>query len=206
VKEIIDSEIVLCDVSANNTNALYALAVRHVLGLPVTIIKDTKSVVPFGMSDMGVVEYDESLRIDTVQKATETISEAMKHAVETKTAKHELLDRLGIGLPPVETPALVFETNVTTTVTEEPSEVDEKKKEVRLPIISPLPDYVGDPFTEEQINELKAGDVFFHLNHGKGKVNFVKKSGKENLASIQFDSGTKLLVLVATDFFRKINK
>src|SRR5436190_23545960 len=65
VKNIIDSEIVLCDLSSNNSDALYGLAVRHSLDLPVTLVKDTKSLVMFDASDLGLVEYDESLRIDT---------------------------------------------------------------------------------------------------------------------------------------------
>jgi hypothetical protein len=44
------------------------------------------------------------------------------------------------------------------------------------------------------------------LNHGKGKVDFVKNVGRDRMASIKFESGTKLLVLVVSDFFRKIEK
>ena len=47
VKDIIDSEIALCDLSANNSNALYGLAIRQALGLPVTLVKDKKSFVMF---------------------------------------------------------------------------------------------------------------------------------------------------------------
>ena len=205
VKELVDSDIVLCDVSAKNSNALYAVSVRHALSLPVTIVKDTQSSVPFGLNDLGVTEYDESLRIDTVQKAIDVISAALKDAAESKKGRHELLNQLEIGLPEVQAP-VVFETNTYSSaeVSQKIEEEKPKPKEPRLPIISPLPDYVGDAFTEEQIDQLKAGDTFFHLNHGKGKLNFVKKSGKEKLANIAFDSGTKLLVLVASDFFRRI--
>ncbi|MGC4021531.1 MAG: hypothetical protein QM734_06130 [Cyclobacteriaceae bacterium] len=63
VKNIIDSEIVLCDLSAGNTDALYGLAVRDSLDLPVTLIKDTKSVVTFDATDFGAIEYDESLKM-----------------------------------------------------------------------------------------------------------------------------------------------
>src|ERR1041385_8703239 len=63
VKNIIDSEIVLCDLSAGNSNALYGLAVRHSLDLPVVLVKDLKSFIMFNASDFGLVEYDESLRI-----------------------------------------------------------------------------------------------------------------------------------------------
>ncbi len=205
VKTIIDSTIVLCDVSTNNSNALYGLAVRQALDLPVTLTKDTKTFITFDAQDTGLIEYDESLRIDTVQKAIEVLSEALKKAVDNKKERHTLLVRLGIGLP--QSPA--FNTPAGNDFasgfsTDQVAQEEEPKiKEPRLPIISPLPDYVGDPFNETEISNLKAGDSLFHLNHGKGKINFVKQ---DRLASIQFESGPKLLVLAVSDFFRRINK
>jgi len=105
----------------------------------------------------------------------------------------------------------MVDSTITSDSTASTDEITDQKEEIkveeaRLPIISPLPDHVGEPFNEQQIVKLKAGDVLFHLRHGEGKVNFVKKMGKEQLASIQFASGAKLLVLVASNFFRKINK
>lgn len=207
VKNIVDAEIVLCDLSASNAEALYGLAVRQSLDLPVTLVKDLKSFVLFNASDFDTIEYDESLRIDTVQKAIEVLGEAIKKAVTNKKERHQLLNRLSIGLPQFTPQSTSFEATASETL--EPMQEETKKKESKepkLPIISPLPDYVGDPFTEEQIAKLKAGDTLFHLNHGKGKVDFVKNMGKDRMASIKFESGTKLLVLIASDFFRTIEK
>jgi|GEM_PF-1302607 hypothetical protein len=208
VKDIVDSEIVLCDLSANNSDALYGLAIRQSLDLPVALIKDMKTIVIFGANDFSLLEYDESLRIDTVQKEVEILGDALKKAVETKKERHQLLNRLSIGLPKIMTPsAIVDELSSGNESTDQTASAEPPKaKEIHLPKISPLPDYVSDPFTEAEIGKLKAGAMLFHLNHGKGKVNFVKNSGKEKLASIQFDSGTKLLVLAVSDFFRKINE
>jgi len=204
VKTIVDSEIAICDLSANNSNALYGLAIRHALDLPVTLVKDVKSFVMFDVNDFGVVEYDDSLRIDTVQKTIDMLSEALKKAVETRKERHSLLNRLGIGLPQFTPPTIDTDLAVPAVAEKAEEQEEQKPKEPRLPIISPLPDYVGDPFTEAQIEKLKAGDFLFHLNHGKGKLNFIKNSGKEKLASIQFDAGTKLLVIGVSDFFRKV--
>ena len=211
VKDIVDCEITLCDLSASNSNALYGLAIRQALDLPVALVKDMKSFVMFDATGLGLVEYDESLRIDNVQKAIEILGEALKKAVETKKDRHELLNRLSIGLPQFTAQDTMVDTSITSDSTASTDEITDQKEETkveeaRLPIISPLPDNVGEPFNEQQIGKLKAGDVLFHLRHGEGKVNFVKKMGKEQLASIQFASGVKLLVLVASNFFRKINK
>jgi hypothetical protein len=209
VKDIIDSEIVLCDLSANNSNALYGLAVRQSLDLPITLIKDMKTIVIFGANDFGLIEYDESLRIDTVQKAIEDLSSALKKAVETKKERHQLLNRLSIGLPQLTVQSTIVESDISNSSVSEdiPTHKEEPKtKEPTLPKISPLPDYVGEPFTEMEIDKLKAGDFLFHLNYGKGKVNFTKNTGKDRLTSIQFESGTKLLVVAVSDFFRKVSK
>ncbi len=208
VKEIIDSEIVLCDLSATNSNGLYGLAVRHALDLPVTLVKDMKTLTLFDTSDFGLIEYDESLRIDTVQKAVEILSEALKKAVENKKERHALLQRLTIGLPQVSAQTMVETTISSSTETTDQTILEErqKPKEHLLPKISPLPDYVGDPLTEEEIEKLKKGDFLFHLNHGKGKVNFIKNTGKDKLTSIQFDAGPKLLVVAVSDYFRKIEE
>lgn len=195
VRELIDSDIAVFDVSANNPTALYGLAIRHALSLPVTLVKDSKTMVPFNTLEFGVIEYDDSLRIDTVQKAVGVLSEALKKSAEGKKERHQLLNRLNIGIPPV-----FQETFVETKAEEAPKE----DKREHLPIISPLPDYVGEAITEAQIEKLKPGDSLFHLNHGRGKVNFIKKMGKDKLANIQFDSGAKSLVISASDFFRNV--
>jgi len=202
VKDIVDSEVVLCDLSANSTDGLYGLAVRQSLDLPVVSVKDLKTIVIFGANDFGLLEYDESLRIDTVQKEVEILGEALRKAVEHKKERHQLLNRLSIGLPKV-APSITIDTDTS----DQPVHEEPKAKEPSLPKISPLPDYVGDPFTEKEIDKLKAGDFLFHLNYGKGKVNTVKNMGKDKLTSIEFESGgTKVLMVAVSDFFRKINK
>lgn len=198
VKEVIDSELAIFDMSGHNQLASYGLAVRHALGLPVVLIRDVHSYIPFQTVDLNVVEYDDSLRIDTVQKAIDGLSEALQKASESKLQKHEIITRLGIGL---HSSSAETASSGGSSQPEAPLSVS---KTSHLPVISPLPDYVGDPFNAEEILKLKPGDELFHMNYGKGKLNSVKKMGKDELATIQFDAGTKLLVLTASDHFRKV--
>ncbi len=202
VKQLVDSDIVICDISGNNSNALYALAVRHVFDLPVVVIKDAKSSVMFDAHQLGVVSYDESLRIDTVQGEVEALTEALNKAVDSRKDRHEFLYRLGIGRPSVPTPDTA--SSGISQADETPSHEEEAPKEKRLPFISPIPSYVRDPFTEEQIGNLKIGDDIFHMIHGRGKLSSLKKMGKDKLAGIQFDSGSKFLVLTNSELFRAV--
>ena len=132
IKNIIDSDVVICDLSAKNANALYGFAIRQALTLPVTLIRDTKTTILYNTQEFGEVEYDDSLRIDTVQKEIETLSESLKITYANKPLLNTLLSRLDIGTASItETPYIA-----------ESIYQDEslKKEESHLPVISPLPD------------------------------------------------------------------
>lgn len=211
MKNMVDSEMTLCDLSTNNSNALYGLAIRQALSLPLTLMKDSKTQTKYGLHEFGVIEYDESLRIDTVQKAIETLSEALKKNFADMPDTNSLLYSLGIGPGQVpEVVPMLVDTNTALnsfTATDEPivQEQHAEHKETHLPIISPLPDYVGDTLTQADIDKLKVGESIFHMNHGKGEIKTVKKISKDKMAEILFESGAKILVLGTSGFFKKIN-
>jgi hypothetical protein len=196
IENMIESDIVICDLSSKFSGALYGFAIRQGVNLPVTLMKDTKTQLTFDFLLFGDVEYDESLRIDTVQQEIETLSEALKKNFANKAETNSLLSRLGIGAPQPTAPR--YEP--------EPMENENIKKESQLPIISPLPDFVGDPITQhDEIDKLKIGDFLFHMNYGKGEIRTLKKMAKDKLAEVHFESGSKTLVLVTSGIWRKIN-
>lgn len=197
VKTVIDSEIAICDVSAKNSNALYGFAVRQAVNLPVILVRDMKTKTVFDIEEFGGVMYDESLRIDTVEKEIETLAKTLNEIFANKVT-NSLLTRLGIGV--------AAQPEIVITPFPEPTEEDEssKKRESALPRISPLPDYVGDPITQLEIDSLKIGDAIFHVHYGKGEIKIIRKAGKDKMATIHFGSESKLLVLVPSEVFRKI--
>jgi hypothetical protein len=194
LKNIIESDTVICDISTKNSYALYAFAIRQAMSLPVTLIKDVKTRITFDMQEFDHMEYDDSLRIDTVQMETETLGNVLRGSFANKPASNSLLSRLDIGQQQVMEPQHVF------------VEEETAKKETHLPIISPLPDYVGDPITQlSEIEKLKVGDFLFHMNYGKGEIGSIKKMAKDKIAEFHFESGTKMLVLGTSGVLRKIN-
>ena len=200
IKSITDSDIAVCDLSSKNKNSLYGIAIRYSLNLPLVLVKDMKTPILFDIVDFTVVDYDESLRIDTVQNEVELLRQNLEKAYANKKETNPLLTRLGIG--PGST-KIIEETNIA----EAESEAEKPEpKPAPLPIISPLPDYVGDPLTDEDIEKIKKGDVIFHMNHGRGEINTLKKTGKDKIANIEFESGPKILVLGTSGFFRKVDK
>ena len=205
LKDIVESDIALFDLTGKNPKAHYALAIRQALNLPAIMVKDLKTTTPFHIPDLAVIEYDESLRIDTVQKEVEALSEALTKIFAGKAMVNAILDRLGIGASKPAPPAPVaFEIPSPSIETPSIQEESVTQKEKSLPIISPLPGYVGDPVAEPDIEKLKVGDSIFHLNHGRGEIKTIKKMGKDKIAEILFDSGSKTLVIGTSGFFRKV--
>lgn len=167
------------------------------MGLPVVLIKDGKTNTIANIPEFDVVTYDESLRIDTVQNEVDALSEALKNTFGGKGEPHQLLGRLNIrsGQPLAQEPAM--ELNV-----ESPTEAE--KKESHLPIISPLPDYAGDLMSQAEVDRLKAGDFVFNIYYGRGEVITISKMAKGKMAKIQFDSGSRFLMLDVPEVFRKV--
>lgn len=83
IQKIVESEMVICDFSARNPNVMYELGIRHAFNKPVALIKDRRTDKVFDIQGLRYVEYDDSLRIDTVQKDISKISGAIQ---ETATA------------------------------------------------------------------------------------------------------------------------
>lgn len=82
IQKIVESEMVICDFSARNPNVMYELGIRHAFNKPVTLVKDRRTEKVFDIQGLRYTEYDDSLRIDSVQKDISKISAAI-----TETAK-----------------------------------------------------------------------------------------------------------------------
>ena len=159
-KNVIESDIAICDLSSRNQNVVYGFATRRALNLPVTLIKDMKTKNILGTEEFGEVEYDESLRIDTVQKTIDALSDALKTTFANKGEVNSLLRRLVIEPPKPEIKNISVDDELSdsSASTDVPDQVESEPKESSLPVITPLPDYVGDPMTQGEIDKLKVGD------------------------------------------------
>jgi hypothetical protein len=200
LKSAIDADMVLFDMSSVGSDALYVFAARQGLHLPVILMKDTKTSVDFSMREFSMVEYDESLRIDMVQKAIESLSEALRSTYANRE-ESSLLKKLNIGPGGSGfTSSFSSDSFTSSYTTAEAEKIQEPS--VATPFV-PLPDYVGDPITDKDIEKLKTGDTLYHTTYGKGVIVSIKPM---KMANIQFDVGVKLLVLGTSGIFRKIKE
>jgi hypothetical protein len=63
IKNILESEMAICDLSSKNPNVLYELGIRQAFNYPVTFTKDIKTKRIFDIQGFRDITYDESLRI-----------------------------------------------------------------------------------------------------------------------------------------------
>lgn len=86
LKKIIESDMVICDLSGRNPNVMYELGIRQAFNLPTVLIKDMKTNRIFDIQGLRHADYNQSLRIDTVERNIESISSAL---IETERANGE---------------------------------------------------------------------------------------------------------------------
>jgi hypothetical protein len=91
IKKILDSDMVVCDLSAKNPNVLYELGLRQAFNKKVVLIKDKKTGRIFDIQGLRTLDYDESLRIDEVNKSIEQVS---KTILETSKASVDSINSL----------------------------------------------------------------------------------------------------------------
>ena len=84
VKKIIESDLVLCDLSSKNPNVLYELGIRQAFNKKVVLIKDKKTGRIFDIQGFRTIDYDESLRIDEVEKNVLAIASTLTETFASK--------------------------------------------------------------------------------------------------------------------------
>jgi hypothetical protein len=103
IQKIVESAMVLCDFSARNPNVMYELGIRHAFNKPVVLIRDKKTDKIFDIQGLRYAEYDESLRIDSVNKDISKISSSI---IETASSPEKDLNSIVqlAGIKTAETP------------------------------------------------------------------------------------------------------
>jgi hypothetical protein len=221
LKKIIEFDMAICDLSSRNPNVLYELGIRQAFNLPVTFIKDTRTNRVFDIQGFRDVEYDESLRIDTVQEEIESISIIIKNTYENKHEINSLVSLLGIEPAKItDKKKISLDTElILNTISGIDKRIFEMEKKI-LPnditssiqispqnTFNPATDLVSDYLKQEDYNHLKVGELLYSEVYGPGIVNTVqRKSGITEKISISFNNGKATAFIVKYSKFRKIIK
>jgi hypothetical protein len=104
IQKIVESAMVVCDFSARNPNVMYELGIRHAFNKPVVLIKDHRTEKIFDIQGLRYAEYDETLRIDTVNKDVVKITAAIAETSKSSDKDLNSIVRLA-GIKTAEVPA-----------------------------------------------------------------------------------------------------
>lgn len=100
LKKIIACDIAICDLSSRNANVFYELGLRHAFNKKTVLIRDYKTPMPFDISGIRTLPYNENLRIDEVKKAIPEIAKYLKETNDTDEKEaNSMLQMLSIEEP-----------------------------------------------------------------------------------------------------------
>lgn len=100
LKNALNCEMVICDLSARNPNVFYELGFRQAFDKKTVLMIDDKTVRPFDISAIRSFIYDSSLRIDLVDKAIADLVKALKETQSmNENETNSLLKLLAVEAP-----------------------------------------------------------------------------------------------------------
>ncbi len=181
IKQIINSDMALCDLSDRNPNVLYELGIRQAFNLPVTLIKDNRTDRVFDIQGFRDVEYDESLRIDNVEQKIDEIAEVL---LNTHSNTNEINSLVGLlGIEPAKLSERTTISGETELILNSIGGLEKRVYEMEQQIKSgAINDFhvlanarieerrVGDELTLEEIGALRVHDEIFHNKYGYGRI------------------------------------
>jgi len=94
IKKIINTPLCICDLSSKNPNVYFELGFRQAFDLPVVLIKDLRTDRVFDIQGLRTIEYDDSLRVDSVDSFKEKLVAAINETWELRDKNINSLIRL----------------------------------------------------------------------------------------------------------------
>ena len=198
LKRIISADIVVCDLSSRNPNVLYELGIRQAFNLPVVLIKDSRTERIFDIQGLRDIEYDESLRIDTVKNAVSTLETTLKNTIDLKDGDINSIIQL-LGVQAARLPSVEVSPD-TSLVLDAIGDLGKRiaKLEDRRPKAAPKLTRALD----KNGNEIKVG---MRVRNPQQEVGFVEFIGDERL-QVTLDTGEVYVTyLPYTNFWEIVN-
>ncbi|MBJ2250533.1 hypothetical protein JFT59_04860 [Pseudomonas sp. MF6784] len=137
LRKILDSDLVVCDLSGRNPNVLYELGVRQAFNLPTVLIKDAKTPKIFDIQGLRYTEYNDSLRIDEVEKERERIKAAITATASNPNDVNSMIQLLGVKSAPL--PHKVELSDETNVILESLKDISVRMSRIESSRNTPLP-------------------------------------------------------------------
>lgn len=204
IKQIIESDMAICDLSSQNPNVLYEVGIRQAFNLPVTFIKDTSTKRIFDIQGFRDVPYDETLRIDTVEKAVTDLSDVITNTYANKNEVNSLVTLLGIEPAKTSHTKISVDTelilNAIKGIEYRVAKTEQQYTAKYRPSYSfsersPKPS-TFKKLTQEGYESLKTGQTIYHENFGLGIIKKIEIGKPGNIAAISFELGGEKRLLL----------
>ncbi|MEO6520411.1 MAG: hypothetical protein ABIN91_01930 [Mucilaginibacter sp.] len=181
VKQIIECDMAICDLSSRNPNVLYEVGIRQAFNLPVTFIKDYRTERIFDIQGFRDVAYDETLRIDTVEQEIIELSETMQNTFQNKHEINSLIGLLGIEPAKISTTKITYETELILSTLQlidsriaklelTKTSLNDTREKTRRSHFEPVNLDGLKIIALDELNKLKIGDVVIHKIFGEGVI------------------------------------
>lgn len=112
LRHIVEAPIAICDLSTRNPNVLYELGIRHAFNLPVVLMKDSRTDRVFDVQGIRTLDYDKTLRIDSVHRDTQALSKVLTTTINGSSDVNSIVQLLGIAKAEINTNEVTPETSL----------------------------------------------------------------------------------------------
>lgn len=211
VKQILNCDMAVCDLSSRNPNVLYELGIRQAFNKPVSLIKDLKTTRVFDISGFRDIAYDESLRIDTVEIGIESLATTIKNTYENHEKEiNSLIKLLGIEPARIEeqikiSPDTEVLVNLISGLSKDITELWSRLPQTYEPQQkTSMP--ASNVFSADVVNEigLQVGDKIDHNKFGICMVKALEGTNHNPVATIVLMSGEKKKIMLNYGRFKKL--
>lgn len=90
LKNVIESPIAICDMSAKNPNVFYELGMRQAFDLPTVLLRDEITDAPFDINRLRYVTYKKGMKHRDVKDAVELLSQTLIETYAKRDDKTEI--------------------------------------------------------------------------------------------------------------------
>lgn len=98
IKHLSETDLVLCDLSSHNPNVFFELGVRTSINLPVALVKDEHTNIPFDTSGINTFQYKSTLHGWDKDDQTDSLKTHIIDSAESCDGKNPLWNQFGLTI------------------------------------------------------------------------------------------------------------
>jgi hypothetical protein len=98
IKLLSEADLVLCDISQHNPNVFFELGVRTSLDLPIALVRDERTSLPFDTSGINTYEYDSRLLGWDLETQRQTLAKHVIDSVQNCAGGNPLWQHFGLRI------------------------------------------------------------------------------------------------------------